>query len=201
MPFKGTAYVLLVDSTPDEILQKHSALTPDSFKVINTVIFQFRTKKFLSLGYLSVDTSEKSFELAGMNSVGIKLIEIAAKNKEILVNNVIDEISKRGDVAKVLVSDIDRIYFHSIPANNARTRLKKKEVVFIQDDITGRTEYTFAGKGNHLVEKTRYDGKMKTWSVQYYEYMDKDGKVYPKGIIYKNHKYKYKLIITIKEII
>ena len=201
VPFEKTKYVLINDVKPEDILRKHIALTPTSFKIVNTVIFQYRTRKFLSLGYLSVDMNEKAFELAGMNSLGIKLIEIAAKNKEVTVNNVIEEIAKRGNITKVLVKDIYRIYFGQMPINKAQVNVGDKEVVFIQTDDAGKTEYVFAGKDNHLIEKAHYQGKKKVWSVQYFEYMHKDGKVYPKGIVYKNHLHKYKLIINTKEII
>jgi hypothetical protein len=201
VPFVKTEYGVINNASPADILDQHIALTPESFKIVNTVVFQFRTRKFLSLGYLSVDIAERAFELAGMNSMGIKLIEIAAKDKEVTVNNVIDEISKRGDIAKVLVADIDRIYFDQTPVDDARISVKEKEVVFSQDEDGERTDFIFAGKGNHLIEKARYKGKKKIWSVEYYEYENKDGKIYPQGIIYKNHLHKYKLIMSTKEII
>ena len=199
--FEKTQYVLLGNKAPADVLREHVAAMPTSFKIVNTTVFQFRTRKFLSLGYLSVDMNEKAFELAGMNSMGIKLVEIAAKNKVVTVNNVMEEISKRGDVTKVLVEDIYRIYFDQIPEADAQIRVKDKEIVFSQHNGSGKLEYIFAGRGNHLVEKVFYEKKKKIWSVQYYEYMNQDNKVYPKGIIYKNHLYKYKLTINTKEII
>ncbi len=201
VPFKKTEYGLMRSITPEEILRKHAVLMPLDFKIINTVVFKFRTKKFLCLGYLSVDVNNRSFELAGMNAVGIKLIEIAAKDGAVTVNNVIEEISKRGDIAKVLVEDIYRIYFDQSPLSDALLDIKEKEIVFNQDDGTGILKYVFGGRDHHLIEKTHYEGKKKIWSVSYYEYFKKNGKTYPQGIIFRNYKYKYKLIIDTKEII
>ncbi len=201
VPFKKTKYTVLSDVKPEDILQKHIASAPESFKIINTVVFQFRTKKFLLLGYLSVDVNEKSFELTGMNSVGIKLIEIAAKNGEITVNNVVDEISKNGDISKVLAKDIYRIYFDQIPSKPFEIERKKREAVFSRNQGSSITKYAFAGKENHLVEKIHYEQGKKIWSVKYYEYIEKDGKVYPRGIIFKNYLHKYKLTISVKEVL
>ena len=201
VPFKKTEYILITNRNPEDVLRKHIALTPESFKIINTVVFQFRARKFLSLVYLSVDENEKAFELAGMNSVGVKLIEIAAKNGEVTVNNVIDEISKKGDISKALVKDIYRIYFDQAPLKFFEIKKKKKEIIFSQKQDAGITEYVFAGKENYLIEKVHYEGKKKAWSARYYEYMEKDGKVYPKGIIFANYLYGYKLIINVKEVL
>ena len=62
-------------------------------------------------------------------------------------------------------------------------------------------EYVFAGKDNLLVEKRFLKGRKKIWSVCYYEYFFDAGKVYPRGIIFNNYAYSYKLIVNLKDII
>ncbi len=114
---------------------------------------------------------------------------------------MIEEIAKKGNVAKVLVDDIYRIYFDQIPPSDAHIIQKKKETIFQKKDDSGITEYIFAGKDHFLVEKIHFNGKKKVWAVHYYEYEHKNNKIYPKGIIYRNYLYQYKLILNTKEII
>lgn len=201
LPFEKTEYLPVSHVSPHEILFRQKAMQPEAFKIVNTVIFQYRTRKFISLGFLSIDTKDRSFELAGMNSMGIKLIEIATKNEEVIVNNVMKEISQRGDISKVLVKDIYRIYFDQMPSDDAEIQIKGKEIIFSDKNELGRIDYHFAGRENHLVEKTFYEGKKKRWAVKYYEYEELNGKIYPQGVIFSNYQYKYKLIITTKEIL
>ncbi|MCK4917864.1 MAG: hypothetical protein KAJ14_15145 [Candidatus Omnitrophica bacterium] len=201
VPFQKTNYFLVKGINSERVLAKHKELSPDKFKMINTVIFQYRTKKFLSLGYLSVDVNEKAFDLVAMNSVGIKLVEISAKNKKLIINNVIDEISKKGDISKVLVDDIGRIYLDKVPLIYENIRKTKNQIIVNKKNEDNVTKYIFAGKKNYLVEKIHYEKKKKNWSVRYYEHFIKDGKLYPKGIIFWNHLHKYKLIINVKEVL
>ncbi|MEA3445774.1 MAG: DUF3261 domain-containing protein [Bacteroidota bacterium] len=201
VPFEKPEYCLSEGIDPQRVLARHKELSPEKFEMINTVIFQYRTRKFLSLGYLSVDVNEKAFGLVAMNPVGIKLVEISVRNKEVIVNNIIDEISKRGDIAKVLVDDIGRIYLDEAPLIDGGIRKTKNRIIVSKRNNDSVTEYTFTGKENHLVEKIHYEGKKKCWSVRYYEYLMKNEKLYPKGIVFKNHLHKYKLIINVKEVL
>ncbi len=66
---------------------------------------------------------------------------------------------------------------------------------------SGIVEYIFAGADGYLVEKNYYEKDILNWRVSYYEYRQKDGKIYPRGIILKNYKYRYSLTVRLKEII
>ncbi len=98
--------------------------------------------------------------------------------------------------------DIRRIYFDLLPPPgdpvqpDAQVTKRRYEVVFRQ----GELEYVFAGTGGYLVQKSCYNGFRLLWRVSYYEYQEKDGKIYPRGIILDNRKYGYRLIADLKEI-
>jgi len=201
IPFQKTDYFIVKDVNPISVKHEFFSLSPSSFKIINTVIFKYRTKSFLVLGYIGIDTEERSFEMAGMSPMGIKLFEFAGKNNKLEVNNVVDEIFQKGDLSKVIVEDINRIYFDQIPSSSSTIHKKNKEIIFRENQGSGRLEYVFAGKDNLLVEKRFLKGRKKIWSVRYYEYFFKDEKVYPQGIIFSNHLYRYELIVNIKDII
>jgi len=201
IPFQKTDYFIVKDINPILVKNKFSDLLPSNFKVINTVIFKYRTKSFLSLGYIGIDAEERYFEMAGMSPMGIKLIEFVGRNNQLEVSNVVDEISQKGDLSKIIGEDINRIYFDQIPSSEATIYKKNKEIIFSENQGLGRLEYVFAGKDNLLVEKRFLKGRKKIWSVCYYEYFFDAGKVYPRGIIFNNYAYSYKLIVNLKDII
>ena len=153
VPFAKTDYFLVQDIDPLLIKNKFSELSPKSFKIINTVIFQYRTKHFLSLGYLAIDTNNKSFEIAGMNPMGIKLFEFAGKDRKLEVNNVAEEISKRGDISKIIVEDIHRMYFDQIPSTQSTIHKKKRKIIFSDAKDEGKLEYIFASSIHFEDEK------------------------------------------------
>jgi len=201
VPFKKTNYYTLGDTNPVIVKNEFAKLLPSNFKIINTVIFKYRTKSFLALGYIGIDTQERYFEMAGMNPMGIKLFEFVGRDNKLEVSNVTDEISNRGDLSKIILEDINCIYFDQIPEPGSTTRKTNKEIIFTEQKDSGRLEYVFAGKDNLLVEKRLLRGRKKIWSVCYYEYFFKDGKVYPRGIIFSNYLHRYKLIVNIKDIV
>jgi len=61
-------------------------------------------------------------------------------------------------------------------------------------------EYVFAGVQQNLIEKRYYHDDQLLWTVSYYEYQRKEGKLYPGGIVLKHHQYHYQLIVRLKEI-
>ncbi|MFA4830297.1 MAG: hypothetical protein WC594_13885, partial [Thermodesulfovibrionales bacterium] len=61
-------------------------------------------------------------------------------------------------------------------------------------------EYVFAGADGNMVEKNYYEDNTLIWRVSFYEYRQKDGKIYPGGIILNNYKYGYSLTVRLKEI-
>ena len=64
----------------------------------------------------------------------------------------------------------------------------------------GVIEFVFAGSEGVLVEKRYIEGGGRIWSVSYYEYRRKNGKLYPDGIILDHHRYGYRLVVRLREI-
>ena len=93
------------------------------------------------------------------------------------------------------------MYFDQIPSTQSTIHKKKRKIIFSDAKDEGKLEYIFAGKDNLLVEKRFFKKNRKLWSVHYYEYLFKDGNVFPQGIVLNNYVYKYKLIVNMKDII
>ena len=51
-----------------------------------------------------------------------------------------------------------------------------------------------------LIEKRYYEKNRLLWSVFYYEYRQDHGKSYPAGIILRNYRFGYNLIVRLKEV-
>lgn len=200
IPFKKVQYASVNAVQPAAIREQFASILPQKFQVINTIVFQYKRRKFSAIGYTDVDTLRKLFTVVCLNHAGIKLFELAGNNNSFECKFAFEGASFPGNFARAVADDIRRIYFDCIPDPEAEIYKKRNKIVFRQPAENGVMEYTFAGADNLLVEKRYYKGWRKIWSVFYYEYRRKNGKLYPSGIMLRHHKYNYQLTVRLKEI-
>ena len=200
IPFKKVQYVSVNAVQPAAIREQFASTLSQKFQVINTIVFQYKRHKFSAIGYTDIDALQKLFTIVCLNHAGIKLFELVGNDNSFECKFALEGASFPDNFARAVADDIRRIYFDSIPDPEAKIYKKKKKIVFRQPAGTGVMEYIFAGADNLLVEKRYYKGRRKIWSVFYYEYRRKDGKLYPAGIILRHHKYHYQLTVRLKEI-
>ncbi len=200
VPFKRVQYVSVSKVHPAAIREQFASTLPQKFKVLSTIVFQYRRHKFSAIGYTDIDAIQKLFTIVCLNHAGIKLFELSGNNSSVKCKFAFEGASFPGNFAKAVADDIKRIYFDCIPDPEAKIYKKKNKIVFRQSAEKGVMEYTFAGADNLLVEKRYYKGWRKIWSVFYYEYRRKNGKLYPSGIMLRHHKYNYQLTVRLKEI-
>ncbi|MBU0477905.1 hypothetical protein KKC91_05000 [bacterium] len=200
VPFKKVQYVSVSKVQPAAIREQFASTLPRKFKIVSTIVFQYRRHKFSAIGYTDIDSLQKLFKIVCLNHAGIKLFELAGNDNSVECKFAFEGASFPGNFAQAVADDIRRIYFDSIPDPEAKIYKKKKKIVFRQPSETGVMEYIFAGADNLLVEKRYYKGWRRIWSVFYYEYRRKNGKLYPSGIMLRHHKYNYQLTVRLKEI-
>jgi hypothetical protein len=200
IPFKATEHVPLKNVNPQEVIAKFSAMLPREFEVLSSIVFSYRFFSFLAIGYTRIDQPNASFTVSCINPAGIKLFEFSGSGDKLKRLFVMDELAKKGDVATAVAGDIKRIYLDRLPAQAATVKIEKYRMIFSQPLPKARLEYVFAGANKLLVEKNYYEDGKKIWSVFYYEYVTKNNKLYPSGIIFKHYRYHYKLISRLKEI-
>lgn len=200
IPFKSVTCVSLEAVDPATTREQFALSLPSNFQLVNTISFQYRHKSLSAIGYSAVDTEKKSFSVTAVNPMGITLFALTGDADHAEFNFVLAEFNRQADFAGAIADDIRRIYFDLVPAPKAEVQKRKYEIVFRQPSARGSLEYIFAGADNVLIEKHYYEKKRRVWSVFYYEYLQKNEKLYPAGIILKHHKYKYKLILRLKEI-
>jgi len=185
---------------PWALVEEFRKTSPDNFRVINTIVFKYNWNKFSAIGYIDVNAMEKTFKAVCINPMGVKLFELTGDKDKIDPHFVMEQFSGKGNFAGTVGEDIRRIYFGLTPSSGAVVNKKRTKIVFSGPAGSGILEYTFAGPAGLLVEKNYYEDGILNWSVSYYEYLQKDGKNYPSGIILENYKYGYSLTVKLKEI-
>jgi len=200
IPFQKAERVPIGKIEPSEVKEQFALMLPEKFRIINSVVFEYKGEAFPFIGYSDVDTLEKTFTVVGLTQFGIKLLELTGNNDKTELRFAIEEFTKRGNFAEAVADDIKKIYFNRLPGAGAKASKEKYKIVFASDENGATIEHVFAGVGNLLVEKRCTVDNIAVWSVYYYEYRIENGKLFPAGIILENDKYDYRLILRLKEI-
>jgi hypothetical protein len=200
VPFQKISYVPLDGVDSLAIVDKYKSSLPQHLRLLNTLVYRYGWKKFSTIGYIDIDRRTKTFTAVSLTPMGFKLFELTGDENSVKTSFMLEEFGREGDFARVAGEDIRRIYFDLIPSADAQIIKERFRIIFRQRFQNGALIYVFAGKEGYLIEKKYYENSKLNWSVSYYEYQQKDGKIYPRGIILNNYKYGYNLVIKLKEI-
>jgi hypothetical protein len=200
IPFRNIDYVSLKDVDPATVRRDFKAVLAQKLEIINSIVFEYKWHSLAALGYTQLDLENDTFKVSCMNPVGIKLFELTGSRDEIKPVFVLKELLQRGDLPRAVGEDIRRIYFNFTPAQDAKVKKENYRIIFTQNSGNGRLKYIFAGPQHRLIEKHYYEGTHNIWSVYYYDYLEKEGKLYPAALILKHHRFGYNLIIRLKEV-
>ena len=200
IPFHETTLVPLDKADPPAIVERFRTDSPEEFQLLNTIVFEYRWRKFSALGVAAVNTKERTFTLACINQLGVNLFELTGNKDGVTTVFVMPEFTKQGDFGAAVGEDIKRIYFDLLPSSDAKIERQKYRIIFRQGFGSGFMEYVFAGAEGTLLEKNYYEDGVAVWTVSYYEYTRNRGKLYPSGTILNNNKFGYRLIVKLKEI-
>lgn len=201
IPFKHSDYLSFEGIDPKALSSEFSEKLPQRFELLSSADFRYSYFHFPALGVTRVDTVKNELNIAGFNHLGVMLFELGLDGLgKVDCKYALPEFTKHKDFAAFVLNDIKKIYFDRLPPRSAEVKKEKYRVIFRDKFKDSVTEYVFAGEGRFLSEKNYYEKNRKIWSVFYYEYTLKDGKIYPEGIALRHYKYGYKLIIRLKEI-
>jgi len=199
-PFKEAARVPLENVDPQRVVEGFRNSVPERFQLLNTIVFEYNWFTFGGIGYLDIDAKDHSYKVACMNHMGVKLFEISGNSDGVLSQSAIGTLADKGDIARAVGDDIMRVYFDLVPSAQANIAHKNNRLLFRQPSGEGALEYLFAGEPTVLRTKTYYEDNRAVWRVSYYEYLEKDGKRFPTGIILQHYRHGYRLIVRQKEI-
>lgn len=185
---------------PVAVRERFKGSLSEHSRLLNTIVFEYNLKTFSGIGFIDLDTAKRTCTFACINQMGMKLFEISVDKDNINTIFALPEFTSKGNFAKTVGEDIKRISFDLVPSDRAEVIRKKFSVVFMQKEGNGNAEYVFSGPGQYLTEKTYFENEEPVWRVSFYEYQNRDGRIYPGGTILKNYKYGYRLIVRLKEI-
>lgn len=199
-PFPKPEPFVATDRAPENVPADFARRLAPRYEIAQVLVFRFAWREVAALGYLSVDVSARSFAMACLNPVGIKLFELVGERGEVAVRFVAPEIEKYGGrLAQAAGADLQRAYFDWTPPAGTGWRRAAGRLIFSAADETGRTEYRYAGPDGFLAEKIRFEGRRVPWKVEYRDYRrGKDGWI-PAGLVIHNRRYGYRLIAATKE--
>jgi hypothetical protein len=199
VPFQETPLVSYKSRDPETVTRQFLGGIPDSFQLLTTVVFEYNGRTFSGIGTLEINSKDRTFKLACLNPMGVKLFDISGDDRGVTSHYIIPAIATYGDIAPAVGTDIKRIYFSLAPLPGAPYWKTKYRFRFFQFYNAGYLEYVFAGHAGDLVEKTYFEDHVPIWCVSYYEYRDIAGKRYPQGIVFVNYQHGYRLTIRQKE--
>jgi len=200
IPFKKTPEGSYSSVDPSAVRERFQAGIPARFRLLNTIVFEYNLKTFSGIGFIDVDTAEKTCALVCINQMGLKLFELSIDRDSVNTLFALPEFTAKGDFGKMVGEDLKRTYFGLVPSKEAEVERNKYSLVFRQQEGEGTAEYVFSGPEQYLTEKTYFKMGAPVWRVSFYEYKNRDGKIYPGGTILNNYLYGYRLIIRLKEI-
>jgi hypothetical protein len=201
IPFQETGMVSIDSEDPRKVVEHFQKGIPASFQLLTSVVFEYNSRKFSSIGTVQINRPDGVFRVAGMNPMGVKLFELSGDQHSVTSQYTIADFSRYGDIATAVGNDIRRIYFDLVPGPHASIWKRKYKLVFRQPSGPGFLEYVFAGKDGDLIEKNYYEQDGIAWKVSYYEYRDQDGMRWPQGIVLIHYQYGYRLTVKQKEFI
>ena len=200
VPFQETPRVPLESADPRGVVRQFQATLPESFQLVNSVVFQYYWRSFMGMGYLDVDRRAGTFKVACLNPLGVQLFQLTGDRTSIESQSSLAQLKEYKELPTTVGNDIRRIYFDLVPAANAEIFRGRYQIAFRQKSGAGELSYLYAGAGRDLIEKTFYqDGDIR-WRVTYYEYREEKGKRYPQGILLVNYQYGYRLTVRQKEL-
>ena len=200
VPFQRPELVPLEGGDPWNIVKRFQEGAPQRFQLLNTVVFEYNFREFSGIGAVRVDSASGVFRAAGMNPMGVKLFDISGDRGGVTSHYAIEAFSRYGDIAAAVGNDVRRIYFDLVPAKEATIRKRTNKLVFRQPTGGGFLEYLFGGADGDLIEKKYYDDNGIRWRVSYYEYREQQGKRWPRGVVFINYEFGYRLTVRNKEL-
>jgi len=199
-PFKPPEMVPVGDVDPHDVAQSFARKLPDRQETEDSLVFRFLWKEIAVLGMTRVDREARAFEAISLNHLGVPLFQVSGDAEGNHLRYALPEFKKYPQFTENTGNDIRRIHFDLVPAESARAKVLSDRVLFRERCTEGTLDHIFGGQGNLLIEKRLTRWGCLRWRVNYYEYAEADGYVYPRGIVLYNVADHYRLIVRTRGI-
>ncbi len=201
VPFKPVAGITVESASPRSVLESYRETLPDDVRLLSSIVFDYGFFTVSGIGYIDINRASGRYKVACMNHLGVKFFEFEGDRTGLTSQYAIEPLARQGNITAVVAEDIKRIYLDAVPGPEARARKTRSKVLFRERSGEGAVEYEFSGEGLDLARKTYREDNRAVWRVAFYEYQTQNGKRYPRGIIFSNYRYGYRLIVRQKEIL
>ncbi len=186
--------------TADAVRDAFAAAQPRRYEALQSVVFQMYGRRMGGIGSLAVDLTDNSFALTAMTHTGMTLFELQGSERAIEARFALAVFGEKEHLAAAVGADVHRIYFNTVPPENASIHRKRYKLVFIHRFEGGRTEYDFAGPRQLLAEKRIYEGRKLVCRIRYGDYRDHDGFLHANAVILYNRLHRYRLLLHLKSV-
>ena len=194
-PFVRQPLPLLKNVNPIDMRDSFARTIPPRFISDDTVIIHAPFHHLAVLGVLRVDRAAGTFELAGLNQLGVRIFEVGGDRSGNTVRFAIPPLDQQRQILLSIAADVRSMYFDLLPADGAKVDLRPTYIRFREPTGQGTSIYEFGGQPRVLLEK-RFAGWLGTvWRVRYFEYAQRDGLLYPRGVVMDNAQYHYRIIV------
>ena len=200
VPFAVEPRVPVASCCPDDLRERFAARLPARFQSTSSVIFDYRWHSLVTLGYATVSLPENTFAAVCLTPLGVKLFEVKGSGPATEFQSVLPEFTQHPEFGQAVGEDIRRVYLDPVPGPAAEVRREKGAVVFTQRQPGGYVEYIFGGRECLLLEKRYYEGSRLVWEIGFYEYNEHEGRLFPHGVVLRNHRYGYSLTLRTKDV-
>ena len=195
-PFSRSPLPILSHPDPSAMRDSFARTIPDRFTSDDTVIIRAPFHDDLAvLGVLNVDRAAGTYELYGLNPLGVEFFHVGGDRHGPAIRSAIPPLMAHQDLLLSIAVDIERMYFDLLPENDSRTGIESTRVIFSRKLKDGKLVKEFGDEPAVLLEK-HLDGLFgPIWRVRYYEYRPANGMRYPHEIVMDNSRYHYQIIV------
>lgn len=154
-----------------------------------------------AMGLTQVDTDANTFSVVAMSPLGAKLFELRGDGSGVEAVFVAEELRERADPTGTIGGDIRTVYLNPLPAPETKGRIEASTAIFQEGAEDGRVEYRLGGTPPVLIEKRLCGDRGTVWRVTYHDYVEREGLLYPGGIVMHHRRHGYRLVIRLKQVI
>jgi hypothetical protein len=195
-PFTRAPLPPLKNPHPQAIRSALAETLPDRFTSDDSVIIQAPFRDDLAiLSVLRVNRPAGTFELVGLNQLGVKLFHLAGDPHGNTIRYAVPPLMKHKDLLLAIAEDIRRMFFNLVPAKGAQTDIDSTTIQFSEKTPQGKIVYNVGGAPPILLDKRLVGFFGTIWQVSYFEYNQTPTGLYPRGIVMDNSRYHYRIIV------
>jgi hypothetical protein len=195
-PYQRPPLPILNNPDPQRMRQDTASTLDDRFISDDTVIIHAPFRDDMAvLGVLRVDRPAGTFELVGLNHMGIQLFALSGDGANTTIRFAVPPLSDQHEVLMSIAQDMRRMYFDLLPADDAHVEIQATQIQYRQESPQETIVYDLGDTPSVLLEKHREGFFGTIWRVRYFKYVAAAGKLHPSIIVMDNNTYHYRIVV------